>query len=66
MQARKFSDEWQGFNLAEAHNKLVSDPLKRFPQTFVDGTQKSCRSAAAACSTAYTGLVEIEVSNNSR
>ncbi len=56
--------EWQPFNLAAAHNALVEDSEQHFPLGFVNGTQKSCRTAALACSTSYTGLAEL-VNNGS-
>eukprot|EP01043_Picozoa_sp_COSAG02_P020123 COSAG02_NODE_985_length_15457_cov_108.738247_11_plen_244_part_00 len=51
--------EWQSFNLAAAHNALVEDSEQHFPLGFVNGTQESCRTAALACSTSYTGLAEL-------
>jgi hypothetical protein len=50
---------WQAFNLAATHNALVKDPEQHFPTGFVNGTQTSCRTAALACSTSYTGLTEL-------
>lgn len=37
----------------------MEDTEQHFPLGFVNGTQKSCRTAALACSTSYTGLAEL-------
>jgi hypothetical protein len=54
-----WAGEWQAFNLAAAHNLLVEEPDQHFPSGFVNGTQTSCRTAALACSTSYTGLTQL-------
>lgn len=61
--AANWTGRWQGFNLARAHNELVADPAQHFPEAFVNGTQKTCRTPAAPCSTSYTGLAELGTSN---
>ena len=37
----------------------MQDTEQHFPLGFVNGTQKSCRTAKLACSTSYTGLAEL-------
>lgn len=54
-----WTGKWQAFDVAEAHNQLVKETDQHFPLGFVNRTQKSCRTAALACSTSYTGLTQL-------